>query len=787
MKNLELKSFRIFLILLIIAGISYLFSSVFFRVTNSNGNLYIPQGQSFITFENNEFEDINFNLSGDANWSISPSSSNTGQFSIKSGEIDDSQNSTVSIDLNIMNSGYVSFWYRVDAEYSTSGNEFYDGLIFYINGNPQEQFQTNTNGSSPWIEYELFVESGTYNFSWSFIKDEADGSTASDNDCAWIDDISFPLSEPLFYNYYTEPPHQDLTSGLFNAFVHDLNDDYEYMKAKGGTFADFDLDGDMDLYYGYTSGHYFENIGHSFIERTQTNSINNSGSRGVVVGDLDNNGYPDILKWRYYFDNDFSHIALLNKGNNRFERINYLDSNELIYLHSQGLLDVDLDGDLDIVAIEKEGDTQFYCYKNNGYDDSDNIQFVNSYSYSRLDDSSSSRTLAIVDFDNDGDQDVYIPRKLDKNWLFVNQTLTKSGDEIIYNSNPEELFIESSELFGLDDASSDINGSTGYGAAWADYDNDDDFDLYLTNWGKNRLYQNNENNFINIAEDLNLESDSLSNGAGWGDFNNDGYIDIWSNNFKREDDLFLNPNGQSRQDWDNSFNANYLSATQDVVPVDYNNDGWLDMFTPGLLMAFDVGVQDVPGYKYTSLLYKNIANDSLGFTNNWVSISLEGAKISLENDETWTSQSNHSAIGARVIVHLSDKNISREVIAGKGHGSMDPLRLHFGIGNNTTINGITVKWPSMDISTNQPKINYYEGPFETNLLYKIVEDIGFVGPKGDVNNDSFTNIIDIVDIVYTILDQNNISETYLWAGDFDFSKSLNVLDITMLINFIFLD
>ena len=71
------------------------------------------------------------------------------------------------------------------------------------------------------------------------------------------------------------------------------------MKAKGGTFADFDLDGDMDLYYGYTSGHYFENVNSYFIERTQSNDINNSGSRGIVVGDLDNNGYPDILKWRY--------------------------------------------------------------------------------------------------------------------------------------------------------------------------------------------------------------------------------------------------------------------------------------------------------------------------------------------------------------------------------------------------------------------------------------------------------------------------------------------------------
>ena len=76
------------------------------------------------------------------------------------------------------------------------------------------------------------------------------------------------------------PPHQDLSSGLFNAFVHDLNNEYQYMKAKGGTFADFDLDGDMDLYYGYTSGHYFENIGNSLLLKgLYLNSINNSGSQ----------------------------------------------------------------------------------------------------------------------------------------------------------------------------------------------------------------------------------------------------------------------------------------------------------------------------------------------------------------------------------------------------------------------------------------------------------------------------------------------------------------------------
>ena len=138
MKNLELKAFRISLTLILILGISYLFSTVFFHVTNSDGIPYIPSGQSQITFENNEFDEINFNLSGDSNWFLSTSSANTGLHSIQSGSITHDQNSTISIDLNVMNAGDMSFSYRVDAEYSTSGNEFYDGLKFYINGEPAE-------------------------------------------------------------------------------------------------------------------------------------------------------------------------------------------------------------------------------------------------------------------------------------------------------------------------------------------------------------------------------------------------------------------------------------------------------------------------------------------------------------------------------------------------------------------------------------------------------------------------------------------------------------------------
>ena len=61
-------------------------------------------------------------------------------------------------------------------------------------------------------------------------------------------------------------------------------------------------------------------------------------------------------------------------------------------------------------------------------------------------------------------------------WLFVNQTLTGSGSDITYNENPNPLFIEASDSYGVADENNIESGSTGYGAAWADYNNDKIFD-----------------------------------------------------------------------------------------------------------------------------------------------------------------------------------------------------------------------------------------------------------------------------------------------------------------------
>ncbi len=163
----------------------------------------IPVGQVTETFEAG-FEMLDWNMSGNADWIIDDSESNSGMLSAKSGAIGNSQNSDLSVTLEITESGVIEFNYKVSAEYSSSGSYFYDGLEFYIDSNLQDQHQSTTTGGAPWTEVSYPVTAGEHTFTWSFVKDGGGGSTDCDNtdceDAAWIDDIVFPPA------YVDDPP-----------------------------------------------------------------------------------------------------------------------------------------------------------------------------------------------------------------------------------------------------------------------------------------------------------------------------------------------------------------------------------------------------------------------------------------------------------------------------------------------------------------------------------------------------------------------------------------------------
>ena len=100
------------------------------------------------------------------------------------------------------------------------------------------------------------------------------------------------------------------------------------------------------------------------------------------------------------------------------------------------------------------------------------------------------------------------------------------------------------------------------------------------------------------------------------------------------------------------------------------------------------------------------------------------------------------------------------------------------------IQNIIVRWPSRDEASGQQKVTIYEGPLMVNQSYKIVEDLGFVGKKGDYNEDFSVDILDIMSLIDVVLNDYEVSPQTHWAIDMNYSQDLNVLDVTKLVYFI---
>lgn len=159
-------------------------------VSNAHNTTTFPVNgyQSFmitdrISFEQNQFSH-NWIFTGDSNWLVTTDESQEGSFSTISGDIDDSQKSTISIDFSCDVSGIVSFHKKVSSE------ENYDYLKFYINDELQEEWA----GELSWTEETYPVDAGFYTLKWEYYKD---GSLSNGSDAAWIDNITFPANSSI--------------------------------------------------------------------------------------------------------------------------------------------------------------------------------------------------------------------------------------------------------------------------------------------------------------------------------------------------------------------------------------------------------------------------------------------------------------------------------------------------------------------------------------------------------------------------------------------------------------
>ena len=141
--------------------------------------------------------------------------------------------------------------------------------------------------------------------------------------------------------------------------------------------------------------------------------------------------------------------------------------------------------------------------------------------------------VALFDYDNDGDLDVYLIQgtRLDRDGKLLNPPPRgwKPGNRLYKN-----LLAETGELKFVDVTEKAGVGHVGYGmgVAAGDYDNDGFPDLYVTNFGRNVLYHNNgDGTFTDVTREAGVDDPHWSTSAAWVDIDGDGWLDLFVCNY----------------------------------------------------------------------------------------------------------------------------------------------------------------------------------------------------------------------------------------------------------------
>ncbi|MDX1631326.1 MAG: VCBS repeat-containing protein, partial [Thermoanaerobaculia bacterium] len=210
--------------------------------------------------------------------------------------------------------------------------------------------------------------------------------------------------------------------------------------------------------------------------------------------------------------------------------------------------------------------------------------------------------LAWRDYDGDGDPDLYVVNFSGP----LGVEPEPSGSNRLYR-NDGDRFVDVTDLAGV----GDLEGF-GMGARFADFDGDGDEDLYVTNYGPNRLFRSlGDGTFRDDAPELGVDDPRWSIAGAWGDLNRDGLLDLYVTNYveydARSGDLVsssgdpnwqgvpftLNPNSFDPQpnalflqEADGGFRDAALEAGASnpegrslaATIVDVDGDGWLDLY-----------------------------------------------------------------------------------------------------------------------------------------------------------------------------------------------------------------
>lgn len=438
-------------------------------------------------------------------------------------------------------------------------------------------------------------------------------------------------------------------------------------------WVDYDRDGDLDLFVtrGLAGGQdnvLFRNDGGPGFAFTRMGNLiisqDHRSSDGSTWADYDNDGFPDAFVANWYNQNN---LLYHNDGNGAFTRITAGPAaNDGGYSETASWGDYDNDGLADLYVANSSGGRLNFLYRNTG-----GGTFAKVTTGRQSTDVGTSRGVNWVDYDDDGDLDLFVANESDENDFLYRNMRLESGVDTFQRVTTGPLV---------------TSGGSSWSGSWADYDNDGDQDLFVANHGfqPGRLFVNQGGGAF-AADTAGPIATDFGYGAsgGWGDIDNDGDLDLVVTHAYTSGPATVN------------FLYRNLLAETDTArfervlngPVvtdagfqygsawgDYDGDGDLDLF-----VARTYGENQVNAF---------YAND--GNANRWLTVDLRG------------TASNAAAIGAKVRVKATMGGAPAwqlRVVEGQAGYCGQNLQLHFGLRDAASADSLVVEWPSGAVET----------------------------------------------------------------------------------------
>lgn len=337
-------------------------------------------------------------------------------------------------------------------------------------------------------------------------------------------------------------------------------------------WGDFDRDGDLDLAVSLKSseirlyrndGGTLVNVGGAMglpLAKTPLHEM-----RGLSWGDYDGDGWLDLLGGAT--DPKMPTLVFRNVAGKRFEEVG-----AAIGLGFSGRsarqtswVDYDNDGDLDLYAADRIGPNKLFR--------NDAGRFTQVLADDGVTDPRPTVGACWFDYDEDGDLDVFL----------ANQ----SGAADALWRNEGGRFTDVAVQAGVAGPAR-TKEQGGVGCAIGDYDNDGHLDLFVPNYGPNALYRNRgDGTFENMSAATGVDFDNHAVGAAWGDYDNDGWLDLSIMAYEGPSGEQTPTNALLHSESDGRGGRRFVNVLSRTSPVnagdhgvqwaDYNADGALDL------------------------------------------------------------------------------------------------------------------------------------------------------------------------------------------------------------------